>query len=376
MKKILLTLVATVLLTFVSIAQNTAVTNAYIYYKDEKDYEKARENIDKAINHPKTSIKSKTWTYRGLIYEKLAAATTSGELLVTAADSHKKSIELNENKGQVQLSQKNLKNIYNDALNWAFKKYEAKDLEVALSIYEAGIKINPQDTIAYLYASSVLIDLKNYDRLVTLNKELIATGFAKEKVYFNVLIGQLSKNTKEDSIAALQTLEEGMTANPNATKLAKTQIDIQIALGRKDEALKSINSRLDSDPNNPLLWCLKGTLLKGEEAERSFKKSYENISSSTKPNMVEFINFSIGNIYYNKAADLYNKVNNMGLSDYQKNGKKIEADAKVIMSKSIPYFEKAHEVNPKATDVIQSLITAYLKVGRQEDSDRMSAKLK
>jgi len=64
--KRLLVLVAMLITASSVFAQKSERTNAFMYNKNGQ-YDKAKEAIDKAVEHPKTIEDSKTWMYRGII---------------------------------------------------------------------------------------------------------------------------------------------------------------------------------------------------------------------------------------------------------------------------------------------------------------------
>ena len=57
-------------------AQSAKVVSAYNYMKPQyNELDKAKESIDQAAQHPKTSMEAKTWYYRGQVYYKLFQST-------------------------------------------------------------------------------------------------------------------------------------------------------------------------------------------------------------------------------------------------------------------------------------------------------------
>ncbi len=387
MNKLTLALALGSFISLGAMAQNGAVTNAKLYF-DEGDYDNARIYIDKAVNHDKTKGKSKTWTYRGLIYQKLADAKSDPSFLETAVASYEKSIELNESKGMVEKAEEKKGAIYNEIINKAFKKYEAEDYAGAYEIYQVGMKVSPKDTLAYVYASTICMNnLKKYDDVVDINDRLIKQGFKKGDYYRNIYAAQLMKGTAEDSTAALATLDRAIADNPESTNFLKWRIDMYMAMGKKAEAKESIEAAIAKEPSNPMLYCLKGSLQSGAEAEATYTKAKELVDVDKDPGIAEYIYFSIGSIYYNQAAEIDTKLRNMDYRDpeFKKNGAKMKAQIKENMGKSIPYFEEAHKINnmrvaanPKvavAKDVIQSLMNAYIQVGQDAKADEMAKKL-
>jgi tetratricopeptide (TPR) repeat protein len=65
----------------------------------------------------------------------------------------------------------------------------------------------------------------------------------------------------------------------------------------------------------------------------------------------------------------------MDLKTYQVSGKKLEADGKKYFEASVPYFEKALQLQPNDRNTLVSLQKVYFRLGRTADSERLSAKL-
>ena len=108
---------------FLLFAQQGTVTNAFLYHKDG-ELDKAKTAIDKACLHEKTSLKAKTWFYKGNIYmdiyttdkaEYKNLANNPGEI---AHGAFKKSIELDSPEGEyAKLSQQGMKDLSTNALS-------------------------------------------------------------------------------------------------------------------------------------------------------------------------------------------------------------------------------------------------------------------
>jgi tetratricopeptide (TPR) repeat protein len=104
-------------------------------------------------------------------------------------------------------------------------------------------------------------------------------------------------------------------------------------------------------------------------AQEDYKKAI-----SLDPNSFD-AQFNMGIYNFNKAATLRTKSSKMDLKTYQVQGKKIDAEAKKYFEASIPYFEKALEIQPTDRNTATNLQKAYYNAGRTADSERMSAKV-
>src|ERR1035441_8124868 len=96
MKRLAL-IIAIVCGSITTFAQPSNVVSAWNCYKHD-ELDKAKELIEPAILHEKTKTWSKTWYYRGLIYEKIASDKKLRSLdpnaLQIAYDSYNESLRI------------------------------------------------------------------------------------------------------------------------------------------------------------------------------------------------------------------------------------------------------------------------------------------
>ena len=85
--------------------------------------------------------------------------------------------------------------------------------------------------------------------------------------------------------------------------------------------------------------------------------------------------FNLGVYNYNRAADAYTKASKMDLKTYQVLGKKYESEGKKHFEASVPYFEKALQLQPEDRNTLVSLQKVYFRLGRTVDSERLNVKL-
>ena len=353
------------------LAQSSAVTNAILYHKDG-ELDKAKEYIDQAVAHEKTSGKSKTWYWSGQIHHDLGIKKEDGGLLIQAEKSYSKSIELNENAAMVDLSSKNKTALFRDIANIAVAKHQANDVEAAMGLYDVALLIQPNDTNLIGNATIAANDLKNYDKVIELNSNWANQEKASVTPHYNIIKANVLKEDKENALKACET---ALQKYPVDKKLLTEKSNALISLNRADEAVSALEKMMEVDPNNAMAITILGSIYFDKDREKAVGYYLKALEIN---NNIEDANFNLGSHYFNLGADKLNKVNDMTLTQYQKTGKKLETDGKALMEKSIPYFEKVNEIVDKDPtrnfdpETIKSLITAYQKVGRAADSDKMS----
>lgn len=375
MKKLLLTLAAAAALTTAS-AQNSAVTNAILNQRQGL-LDKARTDIDKAVQHEKTSGKAKTWYTRGEIYEAMAAspiygkALSAGEGTRVAFESYQKAIELEGKDGEFgKQAVGKLDNLYGQALNAGVESYNGKNYDEALKSYKMAQQIRPQDTTAYLYAAYAAEAKQDYASAKDTYSKLQGIGYKSPQMYGRML--QIARQEKNDA-EAMKVIEQALKAYPNNKGFMLEELNMYLSAGRGKEAISKIEAAIAADPKNSNLYAVLGSVYdqdkQPEKALAAYRKAVE-----ADPNNFD-ANFNLGVYNYNKAADLYTKASKMDLATYQKTGKKFEADGKKYFQDSLPYFEKALSIQSDDRATISSLGKVYTKLGRNADAERMNAKL-
>ncbi len=380
MKKTFLTLAAAVFLAaglpVVVSAQNSAVTDAILNQRSGR-LDKARTEIDKAVVNDKTSGKAKTWYTRGEIYEGIAQSPIYGKLLQPgegtqkAFESYAKTIELDTKTGEFgKQAVTRMDNLYGQAFNDAVNSYNAKEYDKAITSYKMASQIRPQDTTAVLYSAYAYEAKQDFAGAKANYNQLLGMNYKSATLYTRLL--QMARQEKNDAEAA-KVLEQALAAYPNNKAFMLEDLNMTLAKGHGDDAIAKINRSITADPGNSNLYAVRGSMYdqqkKSDLALADYKKAVE-----LDPNNFD-AEFNLGVYNYNRAADLYTKASRMDLKAYQISGKKMEADGKRFFQASIPYFEKALELQPEDRNTLSSLQKVYFRLGRTADSERLNAKL-
>ena len=102
------------------------------------------------------------------------------------------------------------------------------------------------------------------------------------------------------------------------------------------------------------------------KAEQTYKQGL-----TINPNNFE-INFNLGALYFNQAAEMANAANNIKSNDeFEKAKQKYNQKFKA----SEPYLEKALEISPADKSTLSSLKQLYVRTGETEKYNRVKATL-
>jgi len=357
-------------------AQTSAVTNAILNQRSGL-LDKARTDIDKAIVNEKTSGKAKTWYTRGEIYQGMmdspiySKQLQPGEGVQKAYESYAKTIELDTKDGEFgKPATTRLDNLYGHAFNDAVNSYNAKDYDKAIDSYKLASKIKPQDTTAVLYSAYAYEAKQDYAGAKASYNQLLGMNYKSTTLYSRLF--QMAKQQKDDAEAA-KVLQQALVAYPNNKNFMLEDLNLSLASGKGGDALDKISKAIAADASNSNLYAVRGSMYdqqkKTDLALADYRKAVE-----LDPNNFD-AQFNLGVYNYNKAAEAYTKASKMDLKTYQASGKKLEADGKKYFLASVPYFEKALELQPNDKNTLSSLQKVYFRLGRTADSERLSARL-
>jgi len=389
MKRIILTFLI-VILFFNVYGQKADVTSAILSF-NKKDIASAKKFIDKAYNtildkydnsiNIDEKTHSKFWFYRGEIYFKIAV---SKDPLIIQLSNNKNSIEIATESYQ-NLIPVDIKNRYTKEakvrLNYcannfsikAIESYNAKNYNSALFYFEKTLEILDSDAIGRIdtltiqNAAMSAQNAKEYDRAIYYTKRLISLNYGGSNNYR--LISQLQEE-KGDTIAAYEAIKEGRSKYPNDKDLIIDEYNYFLKQGKQNEAIKSLELAINSDPNNKFLYGALGSLfLESYDYENAIEYLVRAIKID--PNYGE-AQYQLGVIYVEMANEMIDKLNNAKTnSEYEK----LKSKEKDLFESALPYFEKSYELNSNDSYTIDALKRVYYKLEMYDKSIKMKNEL-
>jgi tetratricopeptide (TPR) repeat protein len=377
MKKIafLLTLMFVVSMGF---AQNSKVVTAYNYQRNGK-LEKAKEAIDEAVQHEKTMADAKAWYYRGNIYLDMALSADSNirtlvpDPLGVAYDSYKKAIEYDEKEKYREDIDRFMEEIAKGYYNIGVLNYNASDYSEAASSFENTYKVYKElgkiDTVA-LFNAAVSANLASeYERSLDYYKSVMELDYENPEIYISM--GELNK-ALGDTVAALEALKMGRERFPENFDILISETNIYLAQNNVEQAIANLEAALEKEKNNPTIYFAVGTNYDQLGMFDKAKEAYKN-AIALDPDYFE-ANYNLGALYVNKAAKLLDEANNLPLEDVE-GYEKLKNQADDILKESLPYLEKAIELQPDDTNTLVSLKEIYTRLGMMEKLKVIDAKL-
>jgi tetratricopeptide (TPR) repeat protein len=378
MKKLVLTLII-IMMASLSQAQPNKRTSAFNYHR-YGELDKAKQAIDEAAQNEKTIADAKTWYYRGNIYLDIANSTNEkyknldSDPLGQAYDSYQKALKLdtkNEFKSEIILRMLALGEAYYNqgVINFNNKEYKNAALKFEKA-FDVNQSVDRVDTSA-LYNAAIAASIgKENEMAKNYYKEVMALNYDKPDIYSS--LSELYK-ISGDTAMALKTILEGRAKYPDDFNLLIAETNIYLAKSETSKALNNLEIALQKDTTNPTIYFAVGTnydqLGQFEKAESSYKNAIK-----LKPDYFE-ANYNLGALYVNRAADVLEKANNLPLDavkEYDIQKKKADD----LLTKSLPYLEKSHQLEPNDINTMASLKEIYARLNMKEKSEEIDKELK
>jgi len=377
MKKIALILTL-ILLVSAGFAQRSKVVTAYNYQRNGK-LEKAKEAIDEAIEHEKTMADPKAWFYRGTIYQDIAAGVDSSlynkvpNALDIAYESYKKSIEYDEKEKYVEQIKLNMAGLAQGYYNEGVMAYNNNNFSGASehfkNTFDVYSEIGRTDTISMFNAAVSAGLAGENEKALDYYDKVLELDYSNPEIYISM--SEISK-AMGDTTEALNVLKTGREIYPENFDLLISETNIYLARNDTKKALENLEKAIEKDKTNPTIFFAVGTnydqLGMFDKAEKAYKNAI-----NLDPDYFE-ANYNIGALYVNKAAKILEKANDLPLDAVEEyDAEKAKADD--LLKKSLPYLEKAIELQPDDVNTLVSLKEIYTRLGMLEKLKAVNAKL-
>lgn len=388
-------------------AQTKSVNRALNEARMESpNFSEARENIQGALTNPETENMAKTWYVAGFIENRafeqdlamlsMNQAANEGNMYKALYDCYEYYLKaaaldtLPDEKGKVK--PKYLRDIRNtlkknhDFFRGAGGYYfNEGDFATACKVWNAYLDIPkigfmadakiPMDTLYWeTQYNSAIAAMRAEDNKLALQylESLKNTGYKDQQSVYDLLI--YGYNLEKDTVNLMGTLKEA------ADKFVSTEGDFQyipqlinlyIMDGNYQEAIDYLKKILESDPQNAEYWKVLGglysTLEKEENAIECLNKAIE-----INPDYVDALG-ELGRIYYNRAVNYNSEISTISdNSQYRK-----EKEEKVIpaFKQALPYYEKAHRLNPEEYQYKVALRGIYYNLNDAENLKKIESEM-
>ncbi len=359
-------------------AQSSVVVSAFNYLKYGK-LDKAKEAIDKAILNPKTMEEPKTWYYYGNIY--LSIQLTEDEkykaldpdALEKAYDGYQKALKLDADKEYTNDINDRILVCAEQFYNKGVNKYNEEKYAEAVKSFDKSAGINSSigkiDSLA-TFNAALCAELSGAPNdAKTKYIQLIEWNYNQPAIYSS--LSEILK-AEGDTATALSYLQMGRKKYPENFNLIIGETNIYLAAGEKDKALELLKLALTQDDKNPTIFFAVGTnydqMGNFEEAEKAYLQAI-----SLKVDYFD-ANYNLGALYVNKAIEIMDKANALPLNE-EKQYVALKADADALLVKSLPYLERADELQPNDQYTMRTLKDIYTRLSMVDKLKSINEKI-
>ncbi len=385
MKKLILLFFSILMVTAIH-AQRGKVLAAEAFI-DNQDLSSAEERINDAFEHPKSKDWPKTYVVAArLATAKFAKNKSETDLLLNASNYYFKAAELDEQgdekgrgKNRYQKDIKVALTFFMPELqNAGIEAFNAEKYEAAMELFANVIKLNklplyesdnlPADSVFIYYTGLAASRSENWDKAEEYLLEAVDLKYAEGDAI--LLLNEVYTETK-DSLKLAENLKKGFELYPEDDRILTTLINYYLQTSQNKEALEYLNTAIEKDPENHSFYNARGVLHDmGKEFEKAladYQKALELKDDYFEPLL------NIGVIYYNQGAEEMNSANDIKDNKAYEIAKKA---ANETFRKSLPYMEKAHELKPEDTMVLETLKNLYYRFDMMEKYNEVDEKLK
>ncbi len=379
MKKLMI--MVALLMAFTTVmAQRAERTNAFNYNR-HGEYDKARESIDKAVEHERTRDDATAWMYRGIIYLNIylnedfkhlddKALQKSHESLIRAMELDDRD-RLNKDTEILPRIQAIGQLFFEEAVEafneLAFEKASALFVES----FNVAESIGRLDTLAIMNAAFAASRGDMFEKTIELYSQAKDLGISEPEIYRNMAVAYRGLENREKM---LETIDTGLELFPGDPNLILEQINAYLAVGEGEKVVDDLKKFVEQDPENFSIYFVLGTIYGDETNEDMFDlemaTNYYKQAIAINPEYYDAI-YNLGALYINESNKIQVIANDLPLSEV-KEYERLTEKANVIIREALPYLEKAYEMNPGDAETVNVLRTIYARFNKADKLEKLN----
>lgn len=379
-------------------------------------------SIEVAAGSDVTNGLAETWIKKGEIYNEIATQIVTVKQIglgnindlpkvenpaLAAAMAFEKALTLAEKSYEKKDVFKGLTATQSTLYNMGIYAYEDKNFAAAFDHFNTLIKahetLKANDQKSSLDAPEAYNDQLYITGLAALNAEktaeagdyfqkLYSMGYDKAAIYEAMYKMKMPADAKDEAgvAAAYKFLEEGRKKYPEDVSILFAEINHFLKLGKLDELIGKLQTAIEKEPDNISLYTTLGNVYDNiyqrefaagnkAKADEYFGKAlgyYENALAKD-PKYFD-ATYSVGALYYNKAAAMTQELNKLA-DDYSKEGlKKYNDKKKEIAGQfdlALPYFQRCENLNPNDISTLTALKEIFARRDDLEKSNEFKRRL-
>jgi tetratricopeptide (TPR) repeat protein len=368
---------------------------------DKGNFEKATMALDAAealLESMDDKQKSEFHLLKSKLYFNGGAANLEDTVMAIEA------FDKVSNPNNAQSKEKHLVNLINHLVNKGSDFVEKNDYSSASDCFSNAYRISKKDTIYLYYAASSSVNAKEYDKSLTMYKELKSLNFTGiEKQYFalNIITNMeeafdskllrdasvqakthsnptkkksksrypeiiknmaLIYNQMGDTEKALESMLEARAENPDDLNLILTEANVYYAMGKIDKFKSLLEYATELDSENPELQYNLGVIAAEANDVENAKKYYTRAIELNPKYVNAFINLAA--LILGKEESIIDEMNNLGTSAADdRRYDELRLERKEIYFEAIPYLEQAIDIDSNNFQAARTLSNIYSATG-------------
>lgn len=373
----------------------------------------AVDMMNKAFESDEIKAMASSWITRGKIYNEVAnnefkQKTIDPEYKIISVDAANLAYQAFAEAGKLAEKKADKKSVMtgmteaeNHLNNYAIFAYQDQDYGAAFDNFSTTLKA--YDLIKEMGGTSRLDETE-----VGFNDQLFfaaLSGYygdkrAESKPFFEKLFAMKSNepvvyealysiNKEEGATDAVKYLEAGRELFPDDTSILFAEINHYLTEGKLEQLIDKLKTAISKEPDNISVYTTLGSVYEqlqaqsaesGDEAKAGeyFESAKDYYNQAIAKDGANFeATYSMGALYYNKAASYVEKLNEYaadltpdGMKKYD--ATKLEMDG--LFEKALPFFTKAEGINGQDGNTLIALKEIYARLNDLEKSNAYKAK--
>jgi hypothetical protein len=193
-----------------------------------------------------------------------------------------------------------------------------------------------------------------------------------------------------DNEKAVNYLNMGREKYPDDTGLLYAEINYMVAEGKLESLIDKLKLAIEKEPENVSIYTTLGSVYDNlqaraiEEGNTESASNYFDFAKDWYTKAVEIDSnafealYSLGALYYNKAAAMTEDINKYANDFSAEGGKKydaLKAEMDNLFDKAFPYFQASEAANPNDLNTLIAIKEIYARKGEFEKSNEYKEKI-
>ena len=382
-------MMALILGTSAVFAQKGRVTQANSFFTSGK-LDQAKKMIDEAMKDESCADYVKGFFIKGQIYQAIFESPLdnykklSANSLDVAWDAYQEVIKLDVKKKYTKKLNTQYKNLATDYINQAVTAYNKNMFKDAFKYFEMSLQIKADniytsgktiavDTPIIFNAAVAAQKANDNNNAIKYYKKSLEYNYEVARCYA-MLASTLKANGQEEE--AVKYLHEGYQKFPSDEYMIVELINYYLLGSEPERAEEFLDAAIKNDPKNASFYRAKGTLY---EKMKNLEGAAQMYTKALEIDPKDFAaQYNLGNIKLIAAIEFHKKVQDIvDIEEYNKEVEKVF----VMYAETVPFFEKAREINPEDQNTIITLRELYFKLRNKDEKyqakyDEIDAKYK